>query len=84
MFYFGHVCFVFRVFLYLTRHLFRETWEIFCYYFVEYIMYIFGLYSFSLNAHDSQAFTFNGIVEYLYIPFAALECWAKGSSVFFH
>jgi hypothetical protein len=49
-------------------------WEIFSYYFVEYIMYSFGLYLFSLfDAHDSQAWSFDGVTEFLHILFAAFE-----------
>jgi hypothetical protein len=48
-------------------------WEIFCYYFVEYISYTFGLHSLSFNAHDSQVWSFDGIVAFLHIPFAVLE-----------
>jgi hypothetical protein len=50
-----------------------DIWEIFCYYFVEYIMYPFGLYLFFFNAHGSQVCFFAGVVEFLHIPFTALE-----------
>jgi hypothetical protein len=37
-------------------------------------MYPFGLHLFSFfNAHDSQAWSFGGVAEFLYIPFTALE-----------
>jgi hypothetical protein len=71
-FYFGH--------LLLSRklsgpewHLSLKIWEIFCDYFVEYIMYTFGLHLFSFNAHDLQVWSFDGISEFLLIPSAALE-----------
>jgi hypothetical protein len=36
---FGNVCLVSKGFLYLAGHLFLKIWEIFCYYFVEYVAY---------------------------------------------
>jgi hypothetical protein len=58
-------------FLYLNRQNFLE---IFCYYFIEYIMYPFGLHLFSFfNVNDSQVWTFDGVAELLHIPFTALE-----------
>jgi hypothetical protein len=43
-------------------------------YFVEYIMYTFGLHPFSFfDAHDSQVWSFDGVTEFLHIPFTALE-----------
>jgi hypothetical protein len=46
----------------------------FCYYFIEYVIYPFGLHLFSfVNAHDSQGWFFDGVSEFLYIPFTALE-----------
>jgi hypothetical protein len=66
-------------FLYLIGHLFLEFWEIFCYYFVEYITYIFGLHLF-FNAYDLQVWSFNGVAEFLHIPFKVLE--SKNSSGF--
>jgi hypothetical protein len=40
------------------------------YYFIGYIMYPFvsDLFSF-FNAHDSQVWSFDGVVEFLHIPF---------------
>jgi hypothetical protein len=53
---------------------FLEIWEIFCYYFIKYVSYLFGLYLFSFfNAHESQVWSFDGVTESLYIPFTALE-----------
>jgi hypothetical protein len=64
-------------FLYLNGQLFLKIWEIFCYYFVEYIMYPFGLHLFSFfNAHDSQVRSFDGVTESFHIPFKSLESFA--------
>jgi hypothetical protein len=61
-------------FLYLNGKIFLEIWEIFCYCFIEYIKYLFGLHIFSFfNAHDSQVWSFDGVTEVLYIPFPALS-----------
>jgi hypothetical protein len=52
---------------------FSRLGKIFCYYFVEYIMYSFGLHLFSFfNAHDSQVWSFDGVAGFLHIPFTAL------------
>jgi hypothetical protein len=60
-------------FLHLNGHNFFDIWEFFCYYFIEYITYPFGLYLFFfLNAHDSQVWSFDGVAEFLHIPFKAL------------
>jgi hypothetical protein len=58
---------------------FLKIWEIFCY-FIEYVMYV--LYLLFFNAHDSQVWSFDGVSEFLHIPFTALELF-KISSVFF-
>jgi hypothetical protein len=56
-------------FLYLNEQNFLEIWEI-----SEYIMYPFGLHLLSFfNAHDSQVWSFDGITEFLHLPFLALE-----------
>jgi hypothetical protein len=60
-------------FLYLNGQNFLEICEIFCYYFIEYIMYPFGLYLFFFNAYDSQVWSFDGVSELLHIPFTALK-----------
>jgi hypothetical protein len=61
-------------FLYLNHQNILQIWEIFCYYFIGYIMYPFGLYLFSFfNAHDSQVWSLDGLTEFLHIPFTALE-----------
>jgi hypothetical protein len=60
-------------FLYLNGHSFLEIWEIFCYYFIEYIMNPYCLDLFSLNAQDSQVWSFDGVGEFLYIPFTDLQ-----------
>jgi hypothetical protein len=52
---------------------FLEIWEIFCYYFIKYITYPFGLYLFFFNDHDSQVWSFDGVAEFLHITFTALE-----------
>jgi hypothetical protein len=60
--------------LYLNGQNFLKIWEIFCYYFIEYVMYPSGLNLFSFfNAHDSQIWSFDGVSELLHIPFTALE-----------
>jgi hypothetical protein len=70
-------------FLYLNGQLFLKIWEIFCYYFVLYITYPFGLHLFSFfDAHDSQAWSFNGVPGFLCIPFTAFVS-SKSSFVFF-
>jgi hypothetical protein len=61
-------------FLDLNGQIFLEVSEIFCYYFIEYITYPFDLHLFSFfNAHDSQILSFDGVAEFLHIPFTALE-----------
>jgi hypothetical protein len=61
-------------YLYLNGQNFLEIWEILCYYFIVIIMYLFGLYLFSFfNAHDSQVWSFDGVAEFLHIPFTALQ-----------
>jgi hypothetical protein len=61
-------------FLNLNGHNFLEIWEIFHYYFIEYIMNPFCLHLFSFfDAHDSQVWSFDGVGEFLYIPFTGLE-----------
>jgi hypothetical protein len=63
-----------RSFLYLNGQLFLEIWEIFCYYFAEYIMYPLGLYLFFyLNAPDSKIWSFDGVTEFWHFPVAAFE-----------
>jgi hypothetical protein len=53
---------------------FSRFWEVFCYHFIEYIMNPICLDIFPFfNAHDSQVWSFDGVVEFLYIPFAGLE-----------
>jgi hypothetical protein len=37
------------------------------------ITYPFGLYLFFFNAHDFQVWSFDGVSEFLHIPFTALE-----------
>jgi hypothetical protein len=64
-------------FLYLNGKNFLESWEIFCYYFIEYITYPFGLHIFSFfNVLDSQIWSCDGVAEFVYIPFTALELFA--------
>jgi hypothetical protein len=67
-------------FFYLNGQNFLEIWEIFCYYFIEYIMYPFSLHFF-FNVHDFQVWSFDGVTEFFHIPFTALELF-KISSVF--
>jgi hypothetical protein len=60
-------------FLSLNGQNFPEIWEIFCYSFIEYILYPISLHIFSFNAYDSQVWSFDGVTEFLHIPFTALE-----------
>jgi hypothetical protein len=46
--------------LYLNEQLFLKIWDILCYYFVQYIIYPFGLQLF-FYAHDLQVWSFDGI-----------------------
>jgi hypothetical protein len=63
-----------RGFLYLNVQNFLEIWEIFCNYFIEYIMYSFGLQIFAFyNDHDAQAGSFDGVIEFVHLPFISLE-----------
>jgi hypothetical protein len=57
-------------FFYLNEQLFLNIWGIFLLFF-EHVIYPFHLVSF--NAQDSQVWTFDGVTEFLHIPFAALE-----------
>jgi hypothetical protein len=59
-------------FLYLNGQNFLKIWEIFCYYFIEYVTYPFGLHLFFFF-NDSQVSSFDGATEFLHIPFTALE-----------
>jgi hypothetical protein len=58
-----------------------EIWEIFCYYFVEYITYTFGLQFSFFNAHDEQVWSFNGIAEFFMFILQLLSFLSKDSSV---
>jgi hypothetical protein len=62
-----------RGFLYLSGRNFLNMWEIFCYYFIEYIMYPFGSLLFFFTAHDSHVWSCHGVTEVFHIPFTALE-----------
>jgi hypothetical protein len=71
-------------FLYLHGQFFLQIWELFCYYFVEYIKYSSGLHLFSFfNAHDAQVWSFDGVAELLHIPFAALVLFGQEFLCFF-
>jgi hypothetical protein len=59
-------------FLYVNGQNFLEIWETFCYYFIDYITYPFGLHFF-FNAHDFQVCSFDGFTDFLHMPFTALE-----------
>jgi hypothetical protein len=73
-FYFGQVCLVPGDFLFLNGQLFLEIWEVFCYYFFEFIMYPFGLHLFSFfDAQDSQVWSFYEIAEFLHIHLQLLN-----------
>jgi hypothetical protein len=51
--------------LHLNGQNFLKIWEIFCYYFIEYIMNAFCLDLFSfLNAHDSQVYSLDRVGEF--------------------
>jgi hypothetical protein len=61
-------------FLYLNGQDFLEIWGILCYYFIDYIKYPFCLDLFCFfNAHDSQIWSFDGVIELLPIPFTDFE-----------
>jgi hypothetical protein len=61
-------------FLHLNGQIFLKNWEIFCYYFNDFIRYPFCLELFSFfNAHDSRVWSFDGVSEFLHIPFTSLE-----------
>jgi hypothetical protein len=60
-------------FLHLNRQYFFEIWEIFCYYFIEYITYPLACTSSPPSMPDSQVWPFDGVTEFLHIPFTALE-----------
>jgi hypothetical protein len=60
-------------FLYQNGQNFFEVWEIFCYDFIEYVMYSFGLHLSFFNVHDSQFWSFDEVVKFFHIPFTALE-----------
>jgi hypothetical protein len=73
-----------RAFLHLNGHFFLKTWEIFSYYFVEYITYTSGLDFFSLfKAHDLKVWSLDGVTDFLHVPFTALSLLPKDSSIFF-
>jgi hypothetical protein len=58
----------------MNGQLFLEIWENFCYHFIQYITYPFGLHLFSFSdPHDLQVLSFDGVSEFLCIPFTALE-----------
>jgi hypothetical protein len=61
-------------FLYLSGKIFFEIWEIFCYYLIEYITNpsCLDLFLF-FNTHGSQVGFFDGVGEFLHIPFTTLE-----------
>jgi hypothetical protein len=68
----------------VNRQNFIKIWEIFNFYFIKYIMNPFFLVLFSfLNVHESQVLSFEGISEFLHIPFTALELLTNRSSGFF-
>jgi hypothetical protein len=61
-------------FLYPNGQLSLKIWEIFWYYFVKYITYPFGLNLFPFfDAHDLQVWSFDGVAEFLHIPFTTFE-----------
>jgi hypothetical protein len=73
-FYFGQVCLGSWRLPIPEQEKLSQIWKVFCYYFTEYVMYPFGLHFFSFfNAHDSQVWPFDGVAEFLHIPFTALE-----------
>jgi hypothetical protein len=65
----------------MNRELFLEIWEMFCYYFVEYIMYHFGLYLFSSSMPMILWLSFDGFAEFLHILLQILV-FCLSSSVF--
>jgi hypothetical protein len=77
--YFGHVSLVLWRLPIVDGHHFLENWEIFCYYFVQYITYTSGLQFFSFfNAHDLQVWSFDGIAEFLQVPITTVESFVQG------
>jgi hypothetical protein len=69
------------IFLYLNGQNFLEIWEVFCYYFIEYITFLFDLHLFSFfNAYDSQIWYFNGVADFFS---QLLSYFTKSSSLFF-
>jgi hypothetical protein len=58
---------------YLNGQDFIEIWEIFCYYFIKYVIYPVGLYLLSFFRNDSQVWSFDRVSELLHIPFTDLE-----------
>jgi hypothetical protein len=72
-FYFGQVCLVSWRLPVPERTKLSQDLGNLCYYFIEYIMYPFGLYLFFFNAQGSQIWPFDGVTEFLYILFTALE-----------
>jgi hypothetical protein len=58
--------------LYLNGKNFLEIY--YCYYFIDYITYPFGLHLLSFfTAHDPLVLSFDGVAELLHIPLAALD-----------
>jgi hypothetical protein len=55
----------------LDRHIVLEIWDIFCYYFVEYIKACSS--SPSLMANELQVWSFDVVSEFLHIPLSAFE-----------
>jgi hypothetical protein len=61
-----------------------EIWVIFCYYFIEYITCPFSLYLLPFfNAQDCQVWSFDGVSEFLYIPFTDLKLFDYDFFCFF-
>jgi hypothetical protein len=69
-------------FLYLNVNLFLEIWDIFCYYFVEYITYTFGLHILSFNDHDSQIWSVTELLSPCIFLSQFLSLLSKNSSDF--
>jgi hypothetical protein len=68
----------------LNRHHFLKIWEIFCYYFLDYITYTIVLYLFSFfDDHDSQVWSLDGVTDFLHINLLLLSLLSENSSFFF-
>jgi hypothetical protein len=73
IFYFGQACLVSWRLPVPDWATLSQTWKVFWYYFVENISCPFGLQLFSFDAHVLQVWSFDGVTEFLCIPFSAFD-----------